>query len=171
MKNIQQRHRFTKQGGVVLVVGLILLALMTLIIVSAFSLSSSNLKTITNIQRQNEAVAAADFVIEDLVRFANNFKSPPGTVFNISKVDINGDGLEDFEVQPTVSCVTAILVSESSQSDVELGPDLSNVAYWIVESNLAVTVTDRARSGATVVVNQGIRTQMSDSEKNIACPA
>jgi len=158
------------QRGVVLVVGLILLVLITLIVVSAFGLSISNLKSVTNLQRRDEAIAAGNAVIETMISSDANFKAPPGAVFSPFEVDIDDNGTPDFRIQPTVTCVRALQANIAALSEQELGKGMSSPEVWILESDLAVTVTDLSGSGASVVIHQGVMTQMSTAERNIACP-
>jgi Tfp pilus assembly protein PilX len=53
-----------KQRGVTLVIGLIMLVLITLMVISAFMLSNTNLKAVGNMQFRDEAIAAANVAIE-----------------------------------------------------------------------------------------------------------
>ena len=57
MRPIASRH---SQRGITLFVGLIMLVLITLMVTSAFTLSTSNLKSVGNMQARDEAIAAAD---------------------------------------------------------------------------------------------------------------
>ena len=53
-----------REGGVTLIIGLILLALLTLIVINSFKLASSNLRATGNLQFRDEALAAAGNAIE-----------------------------------------------------------------------------------------------------------
>ena len=64
---------------------LIVLTLITLVVVSAFTLSSSNLKAVGNMQARDESVAAADQAIELVISSA--FTDAP--VAQEVNVDIN----------------------------------------------------------------------------------
>ena len=55
-----------RQAGATLIISLIVLVLMTLLAVSTFNLGKGNLQIVGNMQRQNEALAAAQEVIEEL---------------------------------------------------------------------------------------------------------
>ena len=58
---------FSKQNGATLVVGLIMLVAITMMMLSAFSLSGGNLKAAGNMQFRNEAIAAARIAIEQTI--------------------------------------------------------------------------------------------------------
>ena len=64
------------QHGATLVVGLIMLVLITLMVTSAFMLSSINLKSVGNMQFRDEAVAAANKnITENKIQNAQAFSS------------------------------------------------------------------------------------------------
>ncbi|MBS0343780.1 MAG: hypothetical protein JSS56_25020, partial [Proteobacteria bacterium] len=78
----------------------IMLVLITLTVIAAFTLSQGNLKAVGNIQVRNEAVAAANRAIEEVVTAllpaTALMTTPVGTTSN---VDINNDGTIDYYVQ------------------------------------------------------------------------
>lgn len=53
-----------KQKGVVLIIGMIMLVLITLLVVTAFNMSSSHLGVVNNVQVQEEVLSAANAAIE-----------------------------------------------------------------------------------------------------------
>jgi Tfp pilus assembly protein PilX len=153
------------QRGATLIIGLIMMVLITLVVVSAFTLSSSNLKSVGNMQVRDEAVAAANQAIEQLI--SASFTDSPGTVtYNI---DINKDGANDYEVRvaPPV-CGMATAASEGYPSDVELPTGMTLARDWNTEWDISATVTDSA-SGASVRVRQGVRVRLSQTQKDGAC--
>lgn len=90
----------SSQRGSALVIGLIMLVLVTLTVVSAFTLSSANLKAVGNIQVRDEALAAANRAIEEVVTSLLPASAPLTTpVATVSSVDINNDGTVDYTVQ------------------------------------------------------------------------
>src|SRR5688572_26041587 len=83
-----------RQRGATLVVGLIMLVLITLLVTSAFTLSNTNSKSVGNMQIRNEAVAAANKAIEQVV--SSPFTAAPAA--EAIDVDLNNDGTTDYTV-------------------------------------------------------------------------
>jgi Tfp pilus assembly protein PilX len=154
------------QRGATLIVGLIMIVIITLIVVSAFTLSSSNLKSVGNMQVREEAVAAANQAAERLISMS--FTDAPGTA--TFTVDINKDGVNDYTVTvATPACIGARAATVAAPSDVELGEELSTGITWNTDWDIDATVTDAA-SGAAVRVRQGVRVLLSAGEKAAVCP-
>lgn len=151
------------QRGATLVVGLIMIVLITLIVVNAFTLSSSNLKSVGNMQVREEAIAAANRAVEQLISapFTNSLGTQSFTV------DINKDDTDDYTVAVAVpTCIRALQATAAAPSDVELAMPGST---WNTEWDIDATVTDSA-SGASVRVRQGVRVLLSQTQKDTACP-
>ena len=159
----RKRVRARSQQGATLIVGLIMLVLITLIVMSAFTLSSSNLKSVGNMQQREEAIAAANRAIELVVSSA--FTTAP--VAQSINVDINNDGTNDYVVAIAVpTCLRAMVAAGNADSDVELGISGSS---WNTDWDIDATVNDAA-SGTSVQVRQGVRVLLSDAQKTAACP-
>lgn len=166
-------HRIAQpqaQRGVTLVVGLIMLVLITLVVTSAFMLSSTNLKSVGNMQFRDEALAAANKAIEQAL--ASPFTNAPAS--SQIDVDIDNNGTNDYVVNIAApTCVRATQVAGASSapgsgSSVTLGftvppPDYNTV--WDFDA----TVTD-AVSGASIRVHQGVRKLLTQAQKNAVCP-
>lgn len=154
------------QGGATLVIGLILLVLISLIVVNAFTVSSSNLKSVENMQIRDEAVAAANQAMEQVI--SSNFTAAP--VAQTVAVDINKDSTPDYTVAVALpTCIRATQATVAPPSDVELGPGMSSGSTWNTDWDLDATVTDAA-TGAQVRVRQGVRVLLSQSQKTASCP-
>lgn len=153
------------QRGATLIISLIVLVLITLMVLSAFSLSSSNVKTVGNVQVRDEAVAAANEAIELVLSSA--FASAP--VAQSINVDINKDGVTDYTVVVGLpTCIRALAGAAAGPSDVEMPASLSTGSTWNTEWNITATVTDAA-SGAVVTVVQGVRVLQSEAQKSAVC--
>lgn len=164
-RQLSRKTRYS-QRGVTLVVGLIMLVLITLIVASAFTLSSSNLKSVGNMQVREEAIAAANHAIERLI--SSPFTNALGA--QSFKVDINKDGTDDYTVAIAVpDCTRALQATPAVPSDVELGPDMSSGSTWNTDWDIDATVTDSA-SGSFVRVRQGVRVLLTQTQKESACP-
>lgn len=162
----------SKQRGATLIVGLIMLVLITLIVVNAYTMSSSNLKSVGNMQVREEAIAAANEVIE--LKVSSAFTNAPAAAAESLNVDINKDGTTDYVVAFSVpTCVRAILVpavsgSESGTETIVNGVPLT-IPNWNTDWDTDSTVTD-AGSGAAVRIRQGVRVKLSDAKKKAVCP-
>lgn len=155
-----------RQRGATLIIGLIMIVLITLIVVNAFSLSSTNIKSVGNMQVREEAVAAANQAIEKVI--SAPFTNALGT--QTFQVDINKDTVNDYTVSvATPVCIKAKAATEGSPSDVELGAAMSSGSTWNTDWDIDATVVDPA-SGAKVNVRQGVRVLLSNVQKQAACP-
>ena len=157
---------FHRQRGATLIVALIMLALITLLVVNAFTLSSSNLKAVSNMQVRDETIAAANQALEQVI--SSNFTSP--LTNHTVQVDINKDGTEDYTVAiATPVCIKASQATVGSPSDVELGAAMSAGGTWHTDWELKASVNDSA-TGARATVTTGITVLLSQAAKAIACP-
>ena len=155
-----------KQRGATLIVALIMLVTLTLIVSTAFTLSGSNLKSVRNMQLRNEAIAAANLAIEQVI--SSPFTNSP-TAETIG-VDINQDGKNEFNVDIAVPvCTRASIASDASPSSLSLPVSMSTSNFWNTIWDLDATVNDPI-SGTSVHVRSGTRVKLSDSQKNLVCP-
>jgi Tfp pilus assembly protein PilX len=154
------------QRGATLVVGLIMLALITVMVATAFTLSTTNLKAVGNMQFRNEALAAANKAIEQVL--SSPFTLSPTA--EMIEVDINNDDTIDYTVAiATPVCVRATPAGTTTKSSISLGQSMSMVTDWNTVWELDATVTD-AKSGASVRTRSGVRVVRSDSQKKTECP-
>jgi len=148
------------QRGVTLFVGMIMLVLITLMVTTAFTLSNTNLKAVGNMQAKDEATAAANVAIEQLL--SSPFTAAPAAE-NIN-VDINNDGNNDYVVSiATPVCIRASIDTSvpAVQSSVTLGAAMSSSAsyQWNTLWDITAEVND-AKTGAKTIVNTGVRVLM-----------
>lgn len=150
------------QQGATLIVGLIMLVLLTLVVTSAFMLSSGNLKSVGNMQFREEAIAAANAAIEQII--SSNFTTLP--VSSVIPVDIDQDGTDDYTVNVmTPVCVQAVPISTSiaSLSGVTSGVP-STIDYntvWDVEARV---ISSENTTGAAVTIWQGVRKRLTETQ-------
>lgn len=157
----------SRERGATLIVALIMLALITLLVVNAFTLSSSNLRAVGNMQSREETLAAANQAIEKMV--STPFYNALGT--QTWNVDINKDGVNDYVVTTApATCIRTAQATSAYPSDVELGAAMTSGSFWNVDWDIQASVTD-SLTGASVVVHQGVRTYLSQTQKETACPA
>jgi Tfp pilus assembly protein PilX len=157
--------RYRGQRGATLVVGLIMLTLITLMVTSAFSLSVSQLKSVGNMQFRNEAIAASNKAIEQVL--SSSFTTSP--VAESVNVDLNNDGTADYVVAIAVpTCVRATVASTASLSSLSLGSSMSSASTWNTVWEIDATVTD-ATTGASVRTRSGFRVLRTQSQKDAEC--
>jgi hypothetical protein len=170
------RHALpARQRGLTLIVGLIMLILITMMVTTAFTLNTSNLKAVGNMQHRNESVSAANKAIEQVVgtSFPSGFISVPAAT--TVTYDINNDGKVDYRVavaQPV--CLEASMVAGTAgtggcsgiRGGALAGCSAPNYSLlWDVRA----TVNDEA-SGSSVVVRQGVRMEVTQVQRNAVCP-
>lgn len=110
------------QGGMALVVGLILLALMTVMAITSFNIGRTSLDIVGNMQARQQAVAAANDAIQEAVSTVRLFQAPesiflnPCGAPNTRCFDINGDGTDDITVtlDPTPRCIQSQVIPNAS---------------------------------------------------------
>jgi Tfp pilus assembly protein PilX len=161
-------HR--SQRGAALIVCLILLVLITAMVTSSFTLSSTNLKSVTNTQIRNEAIAAANTAIEQVLS-SPFYVNPTAESVN---VDINNDGTTDYTVTfaaPRCLSVGTLTPASLPVSSVSLGSSFASTVstYYETIFDLDATVIDNA-SGASVRVHQGVRKLLTQAQYTAACP-
>jgi len=147
------------QRGSTLLVALIMLVMMTLMAVSAMSTTTANIQVVGNAQFQEEAAAAGQRALENVLS-TRDFLTVPQVAQNI---DINLDGVADYVVtfDPPPRCVS-YLTANPANSPVPLplecsaGAGLGVSCYWTVW-DITANVSD-ATTGANVVIHQGVRT-------------
>lgn len=159
------------QRGATLIVGLIMLVLITLLVTSAFTISTSGLKSMGNMQVRDEAIAAGNKAIEQVLSspFTN---APTGEVIN---VDLNNDGTTDYVVTfNTPTCVNASSIPSTSvaPSSISLGPTFNPATSTLYETvwDLDANVADPNGSGAAVRMHQGVRVLLNQTQVSAVCP-
>lgn len=170
MTHTSPRHRHIKataphhlqQRGATLIVGIIVLMLITMIVISAFKISQNHTQAVSNTQFKDEALAAANLVLEDVISLPDvqTMTGADGTV-SLRYVDINRDGVNDLQIalQPP-RCIRTDTGSASGEEN--LSGELSGVAntsmtyvLWEIQADVTDTAT-----GANVSVLQGFRQQV-----------
>lgn len=152
-----------RERGATLIVALIMLLLFTLLVSGAFTLSTINLKAVGNMQAREEALAAANSAIETLLEL--NFVGAANLTI---PVDINNNGINDYQVEiPAPACIRVSAAESSAPSSVNLTGLSSDT--WNTVWNIEGTATDVV-SGTSVTVRQGVRVLLTDAQKNTHCP-
>ena len=163
-----------QQRGAALIVGLILLTLITIMVVGAFNVSSTNVQSVGNMQLRDEAIAAGNRGIE-LVMSSAFTEAPAAQTVD---VDIDNDGTMDFQVdfdRPT--CVSAERIAGASvpPSSVFLGTSFASStsdAYrtvWDLQADVSAFDQGTVASGTAVHVHQGVRVLLTEVQYNAVC--
>jgi hypothetical protein len=167
--------RANRQRGVTLIVGLIMLILITLMVTTAFTLNTSNLKAVGNMQFRNESIAAANKAIEQAIGtdFPFGFLTVPAA--QTFTYDINNDGTTDYTISlASPACKEAVKLPlgavAGSCSGVRGGAIAGcPKANWNSMWDMKAVVKDVV-SGAEVAVNQGVRIEITDIQRTAVCP-
>jgi Tfp pilus assembly protein PilX len=187
-----RRHR--RQRGITLVVALIMLTLLTLLALTSFNLGKANMDIISNMQQRDEAIAAAQEVLEETISSTRFITSPNDAIgapcngnSNTRCIDNNGDGTPDITVllSPAPNCVkaqsikvSALDVSRADDAGCSLGAaqnfgvsgavtgdSLCADSLWEIHAS----ATD-AVSAAAVEVTQGVSVRVANDDVATNCP-
>jgi Tfp pilus assembly protein PilX len=120
-------HRGTRsrQRGITLVVGLIMLVLLTLMAIAAFHMGTSQTEIVANAQHRSEATDAAQQAIDTVLNSSNFMIDPaaaipasncPGGGANSLCVDLNGDTVGDVKVTlaPAPTCISGAPINANT---------------------------------------------------------
>ena len=180
-------HLSEVQRGVSLVISLVMLVVLTLVVLSGVSMSTSNVKSTANMAFRDEAFAAANLAIEQVV--STDFMNMPQT--SMIPVDINQDGTNDYAVDvPAPVCVwwKPLMVTELREENPAHAPCFGgsrrggigpvNQQSFCAETRWAMRAlvgesntgaTANKTTGAVVTVNQGISVLMNVHLAQNAC--
>lgn len=147
------------QRGVTLIVGLIMLVLITLMVTSAFMLSSTNLKAVGNMQYRDEVIAAANVAIERVV--SSDFTTAP--VASTHNVDLDNNGTAEYTINVLrPACIKSVGITTLPATDPDAvkcksggGVVLCYDTVWEVNATVRPTGA-AAATGAAATVKQGI---------------
>jgi type II secretory pathway pseudopilin PulG len=160
--NLQRNQR-----GAALVVGLIMLVLITIMLISALVLSTSNFRSVTNMQFREEAIAAANRAIDQVI--SSNFTADP--TGETIEVDIDNDDNPDYIVQiDEPVCISASLAFGADPSSLALPVAMTLASTWNTVWDIRATVAPEGNAGgASVVVRAGVRALLTEARKDAAC--
>jgi len=174
-----------RQRGAALIVSLIMLLLITVLAISSFTLSKSNLQIVGNMQQRNQAFAAAQNAVATVISSTqftatptNAIPVPCNGVANTTCVSVNGDGGNDVDVVVTVACdsiqpipVTQLNFANPNDAGCLLGASqdfgvaggannnsMCSNSVWDIKAS----ATDQM-SGANYVVDQGVAVRVASS--------
>ena len=184
------RHR---ERGITLITALIMLVLLTLVALTTFNVSKSNLQIVSNMQQRDEATAAAREVIEETIsntRFSvtpDHILAEPCGPDNTRCVDTNGDDVDDVQVRitPRPACIKAPVIKNTAldlaQPDDQVCSMGSAQSYGVagsVDGNSAcadsvweiTAVATDMETEASVEVTQGVAVRVARDDVTNNCP-
>ena len=160
MRLVASKH---SQRGMTLLVGMIMLVLITMLVTTAFTMSTSNLKAVGNMQAHDQAIAAANLALEQVL--SSPFTTSPAA--ESINVDNNNDGTADYVVAiATPVCVRASIDTSASLSS--QGLNMSTITQWNTIWDVQAVVTD-GNTGANTTVSAGMRVLLTQAQKDTVC--
>lgn len=144
------------QAGISLFVSLVMLTVLTLLVISAVLSSNLGLRIAGNAQVRQEALTAAQRVIDSKLQKSTNLAYFKGTDTTLTQdVDINGDGTNDYRVTLGArDCLELNPVPGYSAVHLESAP---RDTLWDIEA----TVKDlNSIFGSSMVLHQGVKVRV-----------
>jgi hypothetical protein len=176
MKTISKSAR--REGGMTLLVAMII-RMITLLAVSAYRVSNTNLKTVNSMQGRMEGQAAAQAVIEQILSSLQFTRAPAGVAATHWGVDINGDGNEDFDVkalpQPRCVSINPVVIGTSPVpadfpciGSAVLGK--AHLSSYCADTIWEVTATTTDKlTAAKTTVRQGVAVRVGVDDASSSC--
>lgn len=186
-------YRKLPQRGMALVVGLILLALMTIMAITSFNVGRTSLDIVGNMQQRQQVIIAANSAIQEAISTVRLFQAP-GAIFlapcnnvaNTRCFDINGDGTNDITValSPQPTCIQSQTIPNAALQlgnpneagcttgaaqtfgieGTATGSSLCANSVWEITAVATDTVTE-----AEVTVTEGAAVRVSTDDVGTTC--
>jgi Tfp pilus assembly protein PilX len=173
----------SKQQGVTLFVALVLLVMVTLLAVSSFRVSNTNLKIVASTQGKGESIAAAQAAIENVISNAAFSENPALVAAAPVNVDITGLGDPKYfysvSLTPAPKCIKA-RPTNPAELDISKAEDRpcfgtalvgqATLATSCAETIWEITATTKDTvTQAETTVRQGIAMRTSATEALSEC--
>jgi len=157
-----------RERGTALVISLIMLVLITLLVMTALNLASSSFRSVSNTQFHDEAIAASNAAIQQVVGSPFTADPQPEQV----RVDLNADGRPDYVVDiAEPQCIYAEAAGEAEASSLGLPPSMTVASNWNTVWDIDATVAPQSNSGeAAVRVRAGVRVLLTQAQRDTVCP-
>jgi hypothetical protein len=154
-----------EQRGATLVISLIVLVMMSLMVIAAQNLSTANVKAVGNMQFRNEAIAAANKAIAQVLTYYDFTTAPTAGPI---EADIDSDGTTDYVVAIAMpQCLRAAEKEPAKPSSIGLK---MVGGTFITTWDLKATVSGHENAGgAAVEVHSGVRVLLTKSQKDAVC--
>lgn len=171
-----------RQEGATLFIALVMLVMITLLVVSAFRVSTTNLKVVSSMQGQQESIVAGQSAIDLTLSSAKFTEEPTFVGATPVNVDVNGDGTPDYVVslnnpKPTCLKARATLPQDLDLSNPNDKPCLGSArigagsmtsfctdTVWEVTATTKDTITS-----AETTIRQGVALRVDATDASSAC--
>ena len=157
-----------RERGTALVISLIMLVLITLLVMTALNLASSNFRSVSNTQFRDEAISAANVAIQQVI--GSNFIEV--TEAQDLDIDLDNDDTVDYVVtvaRPT--CIYADVADVADPSSLSLPVTMTASSTWNTVWDLDATVAPEGNAGgASVRVHSGVRMLLTQAQRDAHCP-
>lgn len=173
-------HYRSKQRGATLVIGMIMLILVTLFVLAAINMSTTNLLVMGNEQARNEAISAAQQVVEQVS--SRDFTTNPVAV--TATVDVAGNGSTGYSVAVAPpKCLNSVPIklteldatnpndvpcfgsAASSAAGVPAGTGTGNSFCSGTQWDISATATDPTNNtGTSVTLHQGVAKRIATGD-------
>ena len=140
---------------------------MYLVANAALNLGTANFRSVSNMQFREEAIAAANQAIEQVI--SSTFTAAP--VAETIEIDIDTDDDADYVVDIALPvCVSATQATSPPPSSIALGPTMSLDSTWNTVWELDATVAAADNAGrAAARVHAGVRVLLTGTQKTAVC--
>ena len=172
-------NRPQRQSGMTLLIAMIILVMITLLAVSAYRVSNTNLKVVGSMQGRQEGVSAAQAVIEQVLSSVQFTRAPAGVAAQHWGIDINGDTKEDFDVKlsPQPRCVRVapvVLGAKIAAADLPcVGSAVLGKAHlsaYCSDTIWEITAATQDKlTGANTTVRQGVGVRVAVDDAASSC--
>jgi hypothetical protein len=166
---------------VTLFVALVLLVIVTLLAVSSFRVSNTNLKVVASMQGKGEAIAAAQSAIEDVLSTAAFSTDPAAVAAAPHLVDLTGTGRNEYDVKltPAPKCLKA-RPTNPAELDIKKPEDrpcfgTARIGEATFATSCAETIWEITAvakdtvTSAETLVRQGVAMRTSATEAQSSC--
>lgn len=151
------------QRGATLVVGLIILVVITILTISGFTLSGGNLQVVGNMQHRQEALAAAQVGIEQIIN-VNFATANPANYPAVVNVDITRNNVTDYVVSVNAPvCIKSVPAPANPETSSGVNANVPNITDQFTLWEIEASAQDQS-SGAAIVVKQGVKKRLSNAE-------
>lgn len=178
--HLRSRFAPARERGATLLIGLIMLVLLTLHALAAYTTGTAQLRIVGNMHERQAAQAAANAAI-GLVLSSSEFVTQPANVAAAPiDIDINGDNASEFRIIVTPTCSAAFPLRDK-ELDPDLPEDLQCIAgttfgggalcstsHWNLRA-VVVPAAGAPATGVTAETNQGATVRLDSGEARTLC--
>ncbi len=168
-----------RQGGMTLLIAMIILLMITMLAVSAYKVSNTNLKAVGSMQGRQEGLSSAQSVIEQVLSSLQFTRTPAAVAAQHWGIDINGDGVEDFDVllSPIPKCIRiapVVIGATPSAADYPcIGSAVLGKAHlssYCADTIWEISATTQDKlTAANTTIRQGVAVRVGVDDASSSC--